>query len=272
MRLKKALYTIMAVGMITTSVFSMYTIKASALTKEEYMAMGEDEKNATVLSEVDTATEAYDAGEITPDECKAIYDAVGGWCSDFSPFQESRDEADIYLCLYPGCGMDYFLNHDNEKNISRQYLLVDYLASVLNSGTITPKQCNKIINGRNIADHTMDENMEYAKKKVADYAKKNHKSVVYLDMSQMYDFSKIFDAKYYAARYPFLAKQGITSDADLLKHFETTGMEHKYQGNAEFNFDNYLFNNQDLPYSFGSENFMWYIHYMTTGYKENRIH
>lgn len=86
------------------------------------------------------------------------------------------------------------------------------------------------------------------------------------------DYTKVFDAKYYAAKYPDLAKAGITSDAALLKHFKSTGIKELRQGNAEFNPVSYIQNNADLVASFGTDYPKYYEHYMKYGYKEQRVH
>ena len=86
------------------------------------------------------------------------------------------------------------------------------------------------------------------------------------------DYTKVFDAKYYAAKYPDLAKAGITSDAALLKHFKSTGMKELRQGNAAFNPVSYVQNNADLVAAFGTDYPKYYEHYMQYGYKENRAH
>ena len=103
----------------------------------------------------------------------------------------------------------------------------------------------------------------------AKYAKQAAKSQA---AAASLDYSKVFDAKFYASKYPSLAKAGVTTDQQLLDNFKSAGMKNMLQGNAEFNPVVYIQNNPDLVALYGTDYAKYYEHYMTTGYKENRIH
>lgn len=85
------------------------------------------------------------------------------------------------------------------------------------------------------------------------------------------DYSAVFDATYYAAKYPDLAAAGITSPAALLNHFVGSGMKEGRQGNAEFNVHAYRARYADLNNAFGDNLPAYYLHYISTGKAEGRV-
>ena len=113
---------------------------------------------------------------------------------------------------------------------------------------------------------------DVASKKIAKPTSSSTKVTKKSTTTSKLDYTKVFDAKYYAAKYPDLAKAGITSNAALLKHFKSTGMKELRQGNATFNPVSYVQNNADLVAAFGADYPKYYEHYMQYGYKENRAH
>lgn len=86
------------------------------------------------------------------------------------------------------------------------------------------------------------------------------------------DYEAIFDATYYAATYPDLAKLYGDNKQALLQHFVTVGMKEGRNGNSAFDLVSYIQNNVDLVEKYGDIDFtLYYWHYITTGRLENRI-
>lgn len=88
------------------------------------------------------------------------------------------------------------------------------------------------------------------------------------------DYSLVFDAKYYAKKYPDLAKAGITTEQALFNHFLTYGMsnnEHR-QGCEDFNPIIYAAYNKDVVDAYKGNWKDLYIHYILHGHLENRVH
>lgn len=84
-------------------------------------------------------------------------------------------------------------------------------------------------------------------------------------------FKPVFDASYYLARYPELARTCGSDETKLFNHFINTGMNEGRQASAGFNVLVYISENPDLKQAFGGNISLYYIHYVTRGYKEGRI-
>lgn len=82
----------------------------------------------------------------------------------------------------------------------------------------------------------------------------------------------VFDAAYYSNKYPDL-KNAFGMDAvSLYNHFINKGIEEGRQACSSFNVAVYLNSNKDLLNTIGSGNYKAaYKHYLTYGYKENRV-
>ncbi len=81
----------------------------------------------------------------------------------------------------------------------------------------------------------------------------------------------IFNAEYYAAKYPDLAAVFGSNEAALFNHFLTCGMAEGRQGSAEFDVNFYRAAYPDLQAVFGNDLAAYYNHYMTCGKNEGRI-
>lgn len=84
------------------------------------------------------------------------------------------------------------------------------------------------------------------------------------------DYSLVFDARYYADRYPDLALAGIKSDSQLLNHFVNHGMKEGRRGNEEFDVYAYKTRYADLQVVFGNDLKKYYLHYINSGKAEGR--
>ncbi len=84
------------------------------------------------------------------------------------------------------------------------------------------------------------------------------------------DYSKVFDATFYANSQADV-KSAFGTDASLLfKHFINNGMAEGRQAIKTFNVHTYKANNADLVKAFGDNLPEYYKHYCVYGYKENR--
>ncbi len=81
----------------------------------------------------------------------------------------------------------------------------------------------------------------------------------------------VFNAGYYAARYPDLAAVFGNDEAALFNHFVTCGMAEGRQGSAEFDVNFYCAAYPDLAAAFGSNLPAYYNHYVMAGKAEGRI-
>ncbi len=81
----------------------------------------------------------------------------------------------------------------------------------------------------------------------------------------------VFDAGYYAARYPDLAAVFGNDEAALFNHFVACGMAEGRQGSAEFDVNFYCAAYPDLAAAFGSNLPAYYSHYITAGKAEGRV-
>lgn len=84
------------------------------------------------------------------------------------------------------------------------------------------------------------------------------------------NYDLIFNATYYANKYPDLKAAFGTNATKLLEHFNTYGMKEGRRGCALFDVQVYKANNADLRQAFGNDYVKYFQHYLTYGYKENR--
>ena len=84
------------------------------------------------------------------------------------------------------------------------------------------------------------------------------------------NWKEIFDAGYYAKRYPDLAKNGVVTEEQLFQHFILCGMAERRVPSAKFNLSKYM-KYQDLQKAFGENYPLYYQHYLMFGMKEGRI-
>lgn len=84
-------------------------------------------------------------------------------------------------------------------------------------------------------------------------------------------YNCIFNAEYYAAKYPDLAAAFGSNEAALFNHFLTAGMAEGRQGSAEFDVNFYRAAYPDLAAVFGDNLPAYYNHYMTCGKAEGRV-
>ena len=83
-------------------------------------------------------------------------------------------------------------------------------------------------------------------------------------------YASIFDATFYAQKYPDLAAVFGTNENALLSHFLTSGMAEGRQGCAEFNVQYYMAKYPDLRAAYGDQLPFYYMHYMSAGKLEGR--
>lgn len=84
------------------------------------------------------------------------------------------------------------------------------------------------------------------------------------------DYSPVFNASYYAERYPDLKAAYGTNANRLLTHFLIFGMSEGRQASEDFNVDVYRNNYPDLRAAFGEDKKQYYLHYLNYGIKEGR--
>lgn len=85
------------------------------------------------------------------------------------------------------------------------------------------------------------------------------------------DYSKVFDATFYANLYKDLKTAFGTDSKKLFQHFCEFGMTEGRQACKDFNVLTYKAKNSDLQKEFGSDLPKYYEHYCVFGYKEGRI-
>lgn len=83
-------------------------------------------------------------------------------------------------------------------------------------------------------------------------------------------YAAVFDANYYATKYPDLAAAFGTDANALFTHFYNSGMKEGRQGSAEFNVQAYRARYADLNTAFGDNLPAYYNHYITSGKAEGR--
>ncbi len=89
-------------------------------------------------------------------------------------------------------------------------------------------------------------------------------------LDETIDYSAVFDAKYYAERYPDLQEAFGNDEAALLEHFVNCGMAEGRQGSAEFNVQAYKAAYEDLQTAYGEDLQSYYLHYIFFGKTEGR--
>lgn len=84
------------------------------------------------------------------------------------------------------------------------------------------------------------------------------------------DYSAVFDAAYYADRYPDLKTAFGNDDSALLQHFIQYGMAEGRQGSSQFDVYSYKNLYPDLRAAFGNNLKSYYMHYISSGKSEGR--
>lgn len=84
------------------------------------------------------------------------------------------------------------------------------------------------------------------------------------------EYSAVFDATYYADRYPDLKTAFGNDDSALLQHFIQYGMAEGRQGNSQFDVYSYKNLYPDLRAAFGNNLKSYYMHYISSGKSEGR--
>lgn len=84
------------------------------------------------------------------------------------------------------------------------------------------------------------------------------------------DYSSVFDATYYANRYPDLMTAFGNDESALLQHFIQFGMSEGRQGNSQFDVYSYKNLYPDLRVAFGDNLKSYYLHYISNGKAEGR--
>lgn len=107
-----------------------------------------------------------------------------------------------------------------------------------------------------------------AKSNVYGYARPAY--AVETTASTLKDYSLVFDAAYYANRYPDLRAAFGTDAAKLLNHFKQYGMREGRQAKSTFNVTVYKARYSDLQEAFGDDLQKYYEHYIQYGCKEGR--
>ena len=95
-----------------------------------------------------------------------------------------------------------------------------------------------------------------------DFSKLNTKDVEML--------KEMFDAKYYAEKYPDVAKECGTDEEKLFNHFLNNGLVEGRQPSKDFNVYAYKSCYADLNKTFEDDVVAYYKHYLNYGRKENR--
>lgn len=84
------------------------------------------------------------------------------------------------------------------------------------------------------------------------------------------EYSAVFDAAYYADRYPDLKTAFGNDDSALLQHFIQYGMAEGRQGSPQFDVYSYKNLYPDLRAAFGNNLKSYYMHYISSGKSEGR--
>lgn len=84
------------------------------------------------------------------------------------------------------------------------------------------------------------------------------------------EYSAVFDAAYYADRYPDLKTAFGNDDSALLQHFIQYGMAEGRQGSSRFDVYSYKNLYPDLRAAFGNNLKSYYMHYISSGKSEGR--
>lgn len=84
------------------------------------------------------------------------------------------------------------------------------------------------------------------------------------------DYTDVFDADYYLAKYSDLQKAYGNDGAKALAHFVNSGMKESRQANEVFNVRSYKNLYPDLRRTFGNNTKSYYLHYINNGKREGR--
>ena len=84
------------------------------------------------------------------------------------------------------------------------------------------------------------------------------------------DYTNVFDADYYLAKYSDLQKAYGNDGAKALAHFVNSGMKESRQANEVFNVRSYKNLYPDLRRTFGNNTKSYYLHYINNGKREGR--
>ncbi len=84
------------------------------------------------------------------------------------------------------------------------------------------------------------------------------------------EYAAVYDASFYAAKYPDLKSAFGSNEALLFNHFLTCGMKEGRQGSAEFDVNAYRTRYPDLVNAFGDNLPAYYEHYILCGKAEGR--
>ena len=84
------------------------------------------------------------------------------------------------------------------------------------------------------------------------------------------EYSAVFDAAYYANRYPDLKAAFGNNESVLLQHFIQYGMDEGRQGSSQFDVYSYKNLYPDLRAAFGNNLKSYYMHYISSGKAEGR--
>lgn len=208
-------------------------------------------------------------------------------------------KADMYISIHHNAGVNggtgggtvvyYYSN--SQKQAQRLY------DSIVNKTGLRGNRSQKVIkNGFYVIKNTkmtafliengfMDSRIDTPIILTAEHAQKTAQGIVEFLVAELHlnrnsagktvifgvDYGIVFDATYYAGRYPDL-KAAFGADAEaLLNHFITFGMAEGRQGNAEFSVQAYKERYADLRSVFGDNLPEYYRHYSLFGKSEKRI-
>ena len=85
------------------------------------------------------------------------------------------------------------------------------------------------------------------------------------------DYKSIFDAHFYADKYPELKAVYNYDEEALYNHFLFFGIKEGRSPSSEFILEYYIHNNKDLEEAFKDDNEKYYEHYVTRGKVEGRV-
>lgn len=85
------------------------------------------------------------------------------------------------------------------------------------------------------------------------------------------DYSAVFDADYYLAKYPDLRAAFGDDDVLAIRHFVRNGMREGRQAKQSFDVHSYRRAYQDLRLTYGNDLTKYYIHYIKYGTREKRV-
>ena len=103
------------------------------------------------------------------------------------------------------------------------------------------------------------------------YGEREKRNASYTTIYQGVDYKNVFDAKYYADKYPDLKRIYGYNEMALFKHFISHGMKEGRQASESFNVSVYREKNEDLHRAYGMDLARYYKHYVLFGKNEGRI-